>query len=118
MMDPLSVKKRAEEICSFGLCGKEIFLKYGETKSKEEKKCILFAMCILFAPEREPDGRFAPEHPATHCNTLQHTATTLQHTATHCSTLQPHCNHTAPERENGSKKNAHRGQSVRFTIRR
>jgi len=32
--------------------------------------------------------------PATHCNTLQHTAThcnTLQHTATHCNTLQ----HTA-----------------------
>ena len=29
--------------------------------------------------------------PATHCNTLQHTAThcnTLQHTATHCNTLQ------------------------------
>jgi len=31
-------KKRAEEICSFNLCGKEIFFKYGETKSKEEKK--------------------------------------------------------------------------------
>jgi len=32
---------------------------------------------------------------ATHCNTLQHTATTLQHTATHCNTLQhtaTHCN--------------------------
>jgi len=36
--------------------------------------------------------------PATHCNTLQHTAThcnTLQRTATHCDTLQhtsAHCN--------------------------
>ena len=36
--------------------------------------------------------------PATHCNTLQHTAThcnTLQHTATHCNALQhtaTHCN--------------------------
>ena len=32
------------------------------------------------------------QHTATHCNTLQHTATThcnsLQHTATHCNTLQ------------------------------
>ena len=46
----------------------------------------------------------APQHAATHCNTLQHTAkycNTLQHTAAHCSTLQhtaTHCNtlqHTA-----------------------
>ena len=32
---------------------------------------------------------------ATHCNTLQHTATRMQHTATHCNTLQrtaTHCN--------------------------
>jgi len=29
-------KKRAEEICSFELCGKEIFCMYDETKSKEE----------------------------------------------------------------------------------
>ena len=28
------------------------------------------------------------QHTATHCNTLQHTATELQHTATHCNTLQ------------------------------
>jgi len=34
------------------------------------------------------------KHTATHCNTLQHTAT-LKHTATHCTTLQhnaTHCN--------------------------
>jgi len=37
-------------------------------------------------------------HTATHCNTLQLTATHLQHTATHCNTLQhtaitaTHCN--------------------------
>jgi len=31
------------------------------------------------------------QHIATHCNTLQHTATHLQHITTHCNTLQ----HTA-----------------------
>jgi len=55
-----------------------------------------------------PSSPHALPHTATHCNTLQHTATqmqhtrnTLQHTATHCNTLQhtaTHCNtlpHTA-----------------------
>jgi len=35
------------------------------------------------------------KHTATHCNTLQHTATHCKHTATHCNTLQytaTHCN--------------------------
>jgi len=51
----------------------------------------------------------ATEHPlaritATHCNTLQHTAThivkycnTLQHTAKHCNTLQHTATHTAKQ---------------------
>jgi len=37
-----------------------------------------------------------PASPATHCNTLQHTAShynTLQHTATHCNTLQHNATH-------------------------
>jgi len=38
--------------------------------------------------------------PATHCNTLQHTAThcnTLQHTVAHCNTLQHPATHTATQ---------------------
>ena len=51
------------------------------------------------------DDYLTCNHTATHCNTLQHTATTLQHTiacqtylipsTTHCNTLQQHCNNTA-----------------------
>ena len=60
--------------------------------------------CTELTSELTFEKKVAPQHTATHCNTLQHTAThcsTLQHTATHCSTLQhtaAHCStlqHTA-----------------------
>jgi len=62
----------------------------------------------------------ALQHTATHCNTVQRTAThcnTLQHTATHCNTLQhtaTHCNtlqHTVSHR-NTTHHTAHCTQTV------
>ena len=50
--------------------------------------------CTELTSELTFEKKVAPQHTATHCNTLQHTAThcnTLQHTAMHCNTLQ----HTA-----------------------
>jgi len=48
----------------------------------------LIAVRILMS-----EAQFGEKIFATHCNTLQHTAThcnTLHHTATHCNTLQRH----------------------------
>ena len=88
------------------------------TMQHNATQCHAFAVCCLSAAVRgfEQVRHTQCSKFATHCNTLQHTAThcnTLQHTATHCNTLQ----HTAPQRHHYLDRLraltlAHPGQSM------
>ena len=73
----------------------------GNVCNEKMLKCSSFCASHCNTLQHTATHCITPHHTAryrTHCNTLQHTAahcSTLQHTATHCNTLQhtaTHCN--------------------------
>jgi len=67
--------------------------------------CHTCNLTLLMTPRMERRDHSWMPHTVTHCNTLQHTSSSIiqkfkgakhQHTATYCNTLQPTLHHTTP----------------------